>query len=88
LRVKLAAHQKLGVSEHPIQRRPDFVAHGGEELGLGFAGRLGRRSGFLEGCLRFLPDPQLAAQFQLIDNNGSNALRLASWSGDSAGRGT
>ncbi len=38
--VEAAVEEQLGHAEHPVHRRPDLVAHGGEEVALGLAGSL------------------------------------------------
>ncbi len=41
LGVELGADQQLGHAEHAVHRRPDLMAHIGEELGLGAVGEHG-----------------------------------------------
>jgi hypothetical protein len=41
LRIEVGIEQDLRHAEDPVHRRADLVAHGGEELGLGAARRLG-----------------------------------------------
>ena len=37
----LLVEEQVGIAENPVERRPDLMAHGGEELGLGAIGDLG-----------------------------------------------
>jgi hypothetical protein len=44
LRIQRRIEQQLGQAEHTVHRRPDFVAHGGQELTLGALRRFGQQT--------------------------------------------
>ncbi|MNC26925.1 hypothetical protein D3C75_750770 [compost metagenome] len=51
---QIRAQRKIGQSDNGVHRRPDFVAHIGQELGLGQGGFLRKPQGLLQLLLLLL----------------------------------
>ena len=48
LRIEIGLEEQLGHAQHRVHRGADLVAHGGQEVALGTAGRLGMIAGLGE----------------------------------------
>ncbi len=61
LEIDARPEQQVGHAEHAVERRPDFVAHGGEKARLGFVGRFGAKPRLGQFRLGLSPGRDVAA---------------------------